>query len=140
MILLDSSAWVEFLRATGSPVHLSVHSLLEGGAELATTEIVTMEILAGARDDRHRDRLRRMLYGHRFLAVEGLADYESAAEVFRACRRGGRTPRKLTDCLIAAVAIRNDAEVLCDDADFLAIASCAPLRLAAWTCSYPSSG
>lgn len=131
MILVDSSAWVEFLRATGSPAHLRVRAALQEGAELASTDVIVMEILAGARDDADRDRLRRLLYGLEFLAVDGPADYEQAAELYRLCRGGGETPRKLTDCLIAAVAIRNDAELLCEDADFLAIARHAALRLAA---------
>ncbi len=130
MILVDSSAWIEFLRATGSLVHLRLRSALEEKAELASTDVIVMEILAGARDDADRDRLRRLLYGQRFLAVEGPADYESAAELYRVCRKGGETPRKLTDCLIAAVAIRNEVELLCEDADFEVIARHAPLRLA----------
>lgn len=130
MILVDSSAWVEFLRATGSPAHLRLRSALEDGHDLASTDVIVMEILAGARDDVDRDRLRRLLYGLEFLAVEGPTDYESAAELYRLCRRGGETPRKLTDCLIAAVAIRNEAELLCENADFSAIARHAPLRLA----------
>ncbi|HXR32046.1 MAG TPA: PIN domain nuclease [Solirubrobacterales bacterium] len=129
-MLVDSSAWVEFLRATGSPVHLRVRTALEEGAELASNDVIVMEILAGARDEADRDRLRRLLYGQQFLAVEGPADYERAAELYRLCRSRGETPRKLTDCLIAAVAIRNDVELLCEDADFLAIARHAPLRLA----------
>jgi len=130
VILVDSSAWVEFLRATGSPSHLRLRSALQEGAGLAWTDVIAMEILAGARDDADRDRLRRLLYGLEFLAVEGPADYESAAELYRLCRGRGETPRKLTDCLIAAVAIRNDAELLCEDADFDAIARYVPLRLA----------
>lgn len=131
MILIDSSAWVEFLRATGSPAHLRVRRVLEQGGKLASTDVVVMEILAGARDDADRDRLRRLLYGLEFLAVDGPADYESAAELYRLCRGQGETPRKLNDCLIAAVAIRNGAELLCEDADFEAIARHSPLRLAA---------
>jgi len=130
MILVDSSAWIEFLRSTGSPVHVRVRAELEAGTALAWTDPIAMEILAGARDDADRDRLRRLLYGLEFLAVEGPADYETAAELYRLCRRAGETPRKLTDCLIAAVAIRNEAELLCEDADFLAVARHAPLRLA----------
>jgi predicted nucleic acid-binding protein len=132
VILLDSSAWVEFLRATGSPVHLSVRDAFQRKTQLATTEVVVMEILAGARDEKERGRLRRLLLGWTFLSIEGLTDYERAAALYVLCRRAGRTPRKLTDCLIAVVAIRHEAELLCYDADFLAIASCAPLRLAAW--------
>ncbi len=131
MILVDSSAWIEFLRATGSPAHLRLRSALEQGGALASTDVIVMEILAGARDDADRDRLRRLLYSAEFLAVEGPADYEQAAELYRACRAGGETPRKLADCLIATVAIRNGAELLCEDADFAAIARHTPLRLAA---------
>jgi predicted nucleic acid-binding protein len=89
-----------------------------------------MEILAGSRDDADRDRLRRLLYGRHFLPAEGPDDYENAADLYRSCRRGGEAPRKLTDCLIAAVAIRNDATVLSNDADFQAIARHTALRLA----------
>ncbi len=129
MILVDSSAWIEFLRATGSGTHLRLRSALLEGEALACTDPVLMEILAGARDDADRDRLRRLLLGLEFLAVDGPADYESAAELYRLCRRGGETPRKLANCLIAVVAMRNDAELLCKDADFEAIARHAPLRL-----------
>lgn len=131
MILVDSSAWIEFLRATGSSTHLRVRSALSQGVELASTDVIVMEILAGARDNEDRDRLRRLLYGVEFLAVDGPADYEQAAELYRACRAGGETPRKLTDCLIATVAIRNGATLLCEDADFTAIARHSPLLLAA---------
>lgn len=129
MILVDSSAWIEFLRATGSPAHLRVRSALEQGVALASTDVVAMEILAGARDDADRDRLRRLLYSVEFLAVDGPADYERAAELYRLCRGRGETPRKLSDCLIAAVAIRNRAQLLCEDVDFEVIARHAPLRL-----------
>jgi hypothetical protein len=131
VILVDSSAWIEFLRATGSPTHRRLRSALQQGVALASTDVIVMEILAGARDDADRDRLRRLLYGSEFLAVEGPADYERAAELYRACRAAGETPRKLTDCLIATVAIRSDAELLCEDVDFLAIARHSSLRLAA---------
>ena len=90
-----------------------------------------MEVLAGARDDADREWLRRLLYSQHFIPTDGPADYESAAELYRLCREGGETPRQLTDCLIAAIAIRSDAELLCEDADFLVIARHTELRLAA---------
>lgn len=131
VILVDSSAWVEFLRGTGSSTHLRLREMLEGEFELACTDVIVMEILAGARDELDADRLRRLLFGLEFLAVEGPADYERAAELYRQCRKEGETPRRLADCLIAAVAIRNGADLLCEDRDFAAIARHAPLQLAA---------
>jgi predicted nucleic acid-binding protein len=115
VILIDSSAWIEFLRDTGSPVCLRVDSLL--GDKIATCDPVSMEILAGARDERHLRDLRRLLASATLLALESI-DYEEAAALYRICRRNGETPRKLIDCLIAAIAIRLDAAVLHQDADF----------------------
>jgi predicted nucleic acid-binding protein len=129
VILVDSSVWVEFLRGTGSPVHLRLRSALLEEVELACTDVVLMEILAGARDEADRERLRRLLLGLEFLAVEGPTDYEYAAELYRLCRVEGETPRQLSDCLIAAVAIRHGADLLSADADFRTVARHSPLQL-----------
>lgn len=130
MILADTSAWVEFLRATGSSAHLRLRELIAGEGELATSEIVMMELLAGAADAGELARLRRLLGRFRLLPVEGLADYEAAADLYRRCRVGGETVRKLTDCLIAAVALRHGAALLHRDHDFEVLARHTPLRVA----------
>jgi predicted nucleic acid-binding protein len=129
VILVDSSAWVEYLRATGSATHEALRGLLGSEEEeLATTDVVLMEILAGARDEQERVALRRMLLRCTHLAVQAPSDYEQAAGLYRHCRRAGATVRKLTDCLIAVVALREDVELLHCDSDFTAIALHAPLR------------
>lgn len=130
MILVDTSAWVEYLRGTGSRVHRKVRELLETEQPLASTEVVVMEVLAGARDDLHLERLRRLLFRCEFLPLAGLSDYEDAAALYRQCRRAGTTLRSLTDCLIAVVAMRANAELIHADRDFETIARHAPLRIA----------
>jgi predicted nucleic acid-binding protein len=130
VILVDTSAWIEYLRATGSRVHRRMRALLESDERLASTDVVVMEVLAGARDDSQLQRLRRLLFGCEFLPLAGLSDYEDAAALYRQCRRTGKTPRSLTDCLIAVVAIRTGAELLHADRDFDTIARHAPLRIA----------
>ena len=118
MTLVDTSAWVEFLRATGSPTHRAVRQLLDGDERTHTTDVVVMEILAGAQDDDHRDRLRRLLARCEHVPVHGLDDFEAAADLYRVCRAGGETVRALTDCLIAVVALRQSLRVLHADRDF----------------------
>ena len=130
MILVDTSAWVEYLRGTGSRVHRKVRELLETEQPLASTEVVVMEVLAGARDDLHLERLRRLLFRCEFLPLAGLSDYEDAAALYRQCRRAGKTLRSLTDCLIAVVAMRANAELIHADRDFETIARHAPMRIA----------
>jgi predicted nucleic acid-binding protein len=130
VILADTSAWVEYLRATGSPAHLRLRELIATDGELATTEVVTMELLAGGTTTEEVTRLRRLLLRSQLLPVEGLADYEAAAALYRHCRAGGETVRKLTDCLIAVVAMRHGATLLHRDRDFEVIARRTPLRVA----------
>lgn len=118
MTLVDTSAWVEFLRATGSTTHRAVRGILDRDEPAHTTDVVVMEVLAGARDDDHRDRLRRLLARCEHVPVGGLDDFEAAAELYRACRAAGETVRALTDCLVAAVALRASLAVLHADRDF----------------------
>lgn len=122
MILVDTSAWVEYLRATGSPIDLRLQAAIVADEPLATTGLVVLELLAGARDERHADDIRRLLDRCRFLSLEEPSDHEAAASLFRACRREGATVRRLPDCLIATVAMRAQAALLHDNADFDAIA------------------
>lgn len=128
MVLVETSAWVEYLRDTGSPVCERVDQLLR--EEFATCAPVRMELLAGARDERHLREIDGLLaLGVELPTLSG--HYDTAAALYRACRRRGLTVRKLIDCLIAAHAIDADVEVLQADADFEAIARCSDLRLAA---------
>jgi predicted nucleic acid-binding protein len=127
VILIDTSAWVEYFRATGSPAAVNVRILLAKRVEdVAMCEPVAMEILAGAGDDTY-GKLERLVNGLPSLTVEPPVDFRAAATIYRAARRGGRTIRSLNDCLIAAIAIRHEAEVVHRDADFDAIASVVPL-------------
>ena len=121
MILVDTSAWVELLRKTGSPVAEAVKDVLDAD-EVVVTEVVVMEVLAGARSDRHYRELRDRLLAFPMLRLGGLADFETAAQIFRTCRVNGETIRAMTDCLIAALTIREGAYLLHNDSDFDAIA------------------
>ncbi len=126
MIVIDTSAWVEFLRDTGSWQCERVDGLLD--REFAISDAIRMELLAGARDDRHLRQLRGLAARATALPTEP-SDYDHAAAIYRGCRRSGETVRRLVDCLIAAVALRHDAEVLHADRDFEAIARHSSLRV-----------
>ena len=97
MILIDTSAWIEFLRDTGSPVCNRVDALL--AEDIAICDAVRMEVLAGARSEQHLQQLRRLLARATVLPT-GPIDYDHAAAIYRQCRGEGETVRKLIDCLI----------------------------------------
>lgn len=119
MVLIDTSAWIEFLRDTGSPACRQVDELLD--QEIAICDPIRMEVLAGARDESHLLNLRRLLARAVVIPMRP-TDYEDAAALYRRCRRQGATVRKLIDCLIAAVAIRAGTPILHHDADFNTLA------------------
>lgn len=126
MTLIDTSAWVEFLRDTGSDVCERVDTLI--GGEVATCDPVRMELLAGARDERHLADLRRLLARAVVLPTTPV-HYEEAASLYRTCRRRGETVPKLIDALIATVAIHAGVPILHADADFEVLARHTPLQV-----------
>ena len=130
MIIADTSAWVEYDRGTGSATHLALRSLVKTEpSELAVTEPVLMEVLAGARTEERSIKLERLLRSFEWIPADPVADFVGAAKLYRACRRAGTTPRSLTDCMIANIALRTGAQILAADRDFADIAKIAPLRL-----------
>jgi predicted nucleic acid-binding protein len=124
--MIDSSAWIEFLRDTGSRTCLEVDRLLS--RQIAVTDPVVMEVLAGARDDQHLQALRGLL-GRAVLVTTISSDYVAAASLHRSCRGQGETVRRLVDCLIAAVAIRTGLALLHQGIDFDTIARHSALRI-----------
>jgi predicted nucleic acid-binding protein len=120
LIICDTSAWIDHLRDSGTPAAIRLDSLVDTD-EVVVTDGVVLELLAGARDDRHLRDLERMLARFGRVATEQ-DDFEEAASIYRWCRRRGATPRSLLDCVIAAVAIRVGASVLHNDRDFDTIA------------------
>lgn len=108
---------------------MKLRRLIDKGADLAVTEVVVMEVLAGARDARHLADLRSSLVAYPVLRLEGLADFEEAALLWRTCRNAGSTPRGFMDCLIAVPIMRAGASILQKDRHFDVIAEHTGLRV-----------
>lgn len=122
MILADTSAWVEYDRATDSAVDRRLTGLIRDEGPVAVTEPVIMEVVAGARNARRESDLRRLLMRFELLGFDVAADFDAATAIYRRCRRAGVTPRGLIDCMIASVAQRHEATLLAADADLGRIA------------------
>lgn len=126
---MDTSAWIEYSKSTGSAVHLCFKSLVRDGVPLASTEPIAMELLAGARSDRLRRKTRKMLNYFKHIPFEPTVDFPEAARIYRECRAAGVTPRNHVDCMIAAVALRTNAAILTSDSDFVQISAVTGLKL-----------
>jgi predicted nucleic acid-binding protein len=83
VILADTSAWVEYDRATGSAVDQRLTELIRAEWPLAVTEPVLMEVMAAAGDDQRERALRRLLLRFDLLTFDVAADFDAAARIFR---------------------------------------------------------
>ncbi len=129
LIVVDTSAWVEYLRKTGSPANTALKRALKAEDELGVVDVVRMELLAGAGGDEQVATVSRLLARGIALPTLSPGDHEYAASLYRAARRSGETVRSMIDCLVTAVAVRLDAPVLAQDRDFEVLRQVCPLRL-----------
>ena len=129
MIVVDTSAWVEYLRRTGSPANKTLKEALDREDELGVVDVVRMELLAGAGSDEQVVTVSRLLARGVALPTLSPADHEYAASLYRAARRSGTTVRSMFDCMVASVAVRLDAPVLARDRDYEVLRQVCPLRL-----------
>ncbi|MGI8680030.1 MAG: type II toxin-antitoxin system VapC family toxin [Jatrophihabitans sp.] len=124
-MIADSSVWVDFARANVTPQVLALRRAITTRTAM-TTDVVRLEVLSG---ETGVDRLAAALHSCEDVMQLPRVDVEDAAQIYRMCRRAGKTIRSLNVCLIAAIAIRNDVAVLHRDRDFDAIARHFPLRV-----------
>jgi predicted nucleic acid-binding protein len=106
-----------------------LRQLIRAGATVALTDVVMMELLEGAAEERAAARLERRLRDFPILRLGELDDFRHAAAIARDGKRAGVTLRSKLDLLIATVCIREDAPILHADADFDRLASCTRLRI-----------
>jgi predicted nucleic acid-binding protein len=128
MMLADSSAWVEFIRGTGSRAEQLLVTAIRAD-DVATTDTVRMELLAGSFRGLSTEDVEAMLDRCSELHQLPREDVSRASEIYRGCRLAGYTVRALNDCLIAAVAIRHSVPVLHCDRDFDVIAKFTDLQV-----------
>jgi predicted nucleic acid-binding protein len=125
VILVDTSIWIEVLRARRP---LDLEDVLDFD-DVVTCLPVIQEVLQGFRDERAYRQAREAMLS--LPIVESPLEEEvftNAVDLYRMARRAGITVRSSVDCLIAACAIRHDVEVLHRDRDYAAIAGVSALR------------
>jgi predicted nucleic acid-binding protein len=130
MYLVDSSAWIEYLRGTGSRAHLAVRDMVRRDFPAAgITEPVIMELFSGERDAGKFRHLERLLAAMPLCQVDPVCDFAEAGCLYSVLRDKGITIRSRIDCLIAAIAWRRNATLVHADRDFDRIAEHYPIQV-----------
>lgn len=128
MILVDTSLWIDFLKDREAKEALRLEQLLEAQTDIFTTGSIIQELLSGVKEKKTRIDLRKDM--KRFLLVMPTLETQvQASEIFNRCFRKGYRIRSSIDCLIAAIALEYDIELLQKDRDFNFIAEIFPLKL-----------
>ena len=122
-MILDTSAWIEFLRVTGTRADLELRRAFKNASPVWIPEVVYREVLQGASSTQHFMRLKTALDELSLYASPDPFELaRSASLLYARCRWQGITIRSPNDCLIAACAIEADVPLLQADRDFLTLA------------------
>ncbi|MDW6021974.1 PIN domain nuclease [Mesorhizobium sp. BAC0120] len=117
MIVVDSSVWIAKLRNVSNAATERFNAIRDTD-EIIVGDIVLLEVLQGARDDRDAARLEYYLRSFR---IARMMDPELAvrtAESFRQLRSKGITIRKTVDLAIGTFCIDRGYRLLHNDRDF----------------------
>ncbi|MBC8130655.1 MAG: PIN domain nuclease [Rhizobiaceae bacterium] len=130
MIVVDTSVWINHFR---NDLTQSVRYLrsLDRPSEVLTGDLVLLEVLQGARDDRHSKQLETVLRAFPVVPMMSEPVAVEAARIYRVLRGDGFTIRKTVDLIIATFCILNGHALVQDDRDFRPIAERFDLRLLA---------
>lgn len=128
-MIADTSVWIDTSRRRPTwqvdrwRTHIAQRTAM-------IVDPVRLEVLAGLAPAVSPARILAMFASCEEIMQLHRIDIEAAAWIYRGCRAFGETVRSSTDCLIAAIAIRNDIPVLHRDRDYDVIAKHFPLRVA----------
>jgi len=113
-IIVDTSVWIEYLKNSPTIAENLDQQLLAGN--IFTVGPVIAELLQGARTEKDYRILKNSIDGLPFIETT-FEDWTLAGEISHKLRRKGVT-LPITDCVIAAVAIHQNASLMTYDRHF----------------------
>jgi predicted nucleic acid-binding protein len=127
MIVVDSSVWIANLRNSDSSAVQKLRSL-KNTREILVGDLILLEVLQGARDERHAAVIEQNLRQFAIETMLGERIAAVAARNFRILREQGVTIRKTADLIIGTFCIEGGHALLHEDRDFDAMESALGLQ------------
>jgi tRNA(fMet)-specific endonuclease VapC len=113
-IIVDTSVWIEYLKNKPTLAEILDRQLLAG--DIFTVGPVIAELLQGAKTEKDYRMLKNSIDGLPFIETS-FENWALAGDISYKLRQKGITI-PITDCVIAAVAIYNNASVMTYDRHF----------------------
>jgi len=117
MVIVDTSAWVEYLNGSDCPVVSKVDQCLEQDL-VGIGDLIYCEIMQGIRYRRQRSRVSSLLLSLPQFDMVGFSIAEKSAENYRLLSSKGITVRKTIDVLIGTFCSEHGFQIVHNDSDF----------------------
>ena len=117
MILIDTTVWIDFFANRDTKQVGRLVELIDKKEELCLCGIILTELLQGIKNSSEYKVVNELFNSLLFLEMTK-DTFILAADIYRFLRLRGITIHKTLDCMIAAVAIENNASLLHNDRDF----------------------
>jgi predicted nucleic acid-binding protein len=117
MVIVDTTAWIDYLRGTESREALWLDRELTR-QRLGLTDLILCEVLQGIRDPADFVNVRNHLLKFHLFQNGGKELAVAAAQNYRGLREQGYTIRRTIDCLIATFCLEAGHTLLHRDRDF----------------------
>ncbi len=127
MIIIDTSAWIEYFRGDPSPVADKVGLSLEQDT-VGIGDLIYCEIMQGIRASDQRAEVGGLLLSLQRFNMVGFDIAEKSAANYRLLRSKGVTVRKTIDVLIGTFCAENGYGLVHNDSDFSIMAGHIGLR------------
>lgn len=117
MILIDTSAWIDFFRNPEIARSRLIRQVLRG-ENVVMGDLILVEILQGFRTSEQEQSAARAFSKSRVVTLCGPELAPVAAANYRRLRRAGITVRTTIDVIIATWCVENGASLIHADRDF----------------------
>ncbi|MDE0838907.1 MAG: PIN domain nuclease [Kiritimatiellae bacterium] len=121
MVIVDTSAWIEYLRGGLPRIVKKVDLCLEQDL-VGIGDLVYCEVMQGIRSPRERGEVSTLLLSLPQFDMVGFSMAEKSAANYRLLRSKGVTVRKTIDVLIGTFCAENGLQLIHHDSDFALMA------------------
>jgi hypothetical protein len=128
MVLVDTSAWIEYFRSGKPSVVKAVDHCLDREL-VATGDLVYCEVMQGIRSPREYRTVSDLLLSLPKFAMVGFDIAGKSADNYRMLRSRGVTVRKTIDVIIGTFCAENGLQLVHCDRDFDLMAPCIGLAI-----------